>query len=352
MQFKLPVTNEILSEVSKLDRFQGQWSAGQATSSDRLRRIEEASRIRSAASSCRLAGIRVTDAEAAGLIRGEGLGPADAIDVQGYAHCLERELAAGELLTGESLCRLHAQMVGAQPVEPSPWRAEPLHREAFDAEGRATGQPFPTLPPRLVQRTTEELATWLELELHSREQHPVLVVNTFVLGLLAISPFERANGRLSRLLTVLLLRRAGYSVLRYGSLEAQLEAQREEYQTSFSRSHTMLWTGEADLTPWLTFSLEALGHQRERLEATMALEQQVQDYPPLQRVIVEAVREHGSVDAALLLRATGANRNTLKDNLRRLVERGVLERIGHRRGTRYRMHSALAPGPAATVAEH
>ena len=43
------------------------------------------------------------------------------------------------------------------------------------------------------------------------------------------------------------------------------------------------------------------------------------------------------MDAGLLIQATGANRNTLKDNLRRLVERGVLEKTGQRRGTRYRL---------------
>ena len=54
-------------------------------------------------------------------------------------------------------------------------------------------------------------------------------------------------------------------------------------------------------------------------------------------VIDRHVQEVRDVDAALLLKATGANRNTLKDNLRRLVQRGVLQKTGQRRGTRYRM---------------
>ena len=49
------------------------------------------------------------------------------------------------------------------------------------------------------------------------------------------------------------------------------------------------------------------------------------------------MREHGSVDAALLLKATGANRNTLKDNLRRMVQKGLLDKTGQRRGTRYQL---------------
>ena len=40
---------------------------------------------------------------------------------------------------------------------------------------------------------------------------------------------------------------------------------------------------------------------------------------------------------------TGANRNTLKDNLRRLVDRGMLERIGSKRGTIYRLSTDESP---------
>ena len=88
-----------------------------------------------------------------------------------------------------------------------------------------------------------------------------------------------------------------------------------------------------------------LDRHRESVEAKIALERQVQDYPPLQRAILETVREHGNVGAALLLKATGANRNTLKDNLRRRVQRGVVEKTGLRRGTRYRMSSGERPAP-------
>ncbi len=75
------------------------------------------------------------------------------------------------------------------------------------------------------------------------------------------------------------------------------------------------------------------------IETTLALERPVDEYPPLQRRILETVREHGNVDAALLIQSTGANRNTLKDNLRRLVRGGVLEKTGERRGTRYQLSS-------------
>ena len=69
----------------------------------------------------------------------------------------------------------------------------------------------------------------------------------------------------------------------------------------------------------------------------MALELRSYDLPPLQRAILETVREHGTAAAGLLLVSTGANRNTLKDNLKRLVDRRLLERVGQRRGSYYRL---------------
>ncbi len=352
MEFKLPVSQDILTEVAKLDRFQGRWSVQQSIPVERLRRIEEAARIQSTAASCRLAGIRVSDHEVAGMLRGDAPPPTEAKEVLGYARALGLDPAgAGALLSGDWLGALHAEMVGADPAKPSPWRTQPLHREAFDAEGRATGQVFATLPPRFVAAKTEELATWLELELRTREQHPVLAVGAFSLCFLSISPFESANGRMSRLLASLLLRRAGYSGIPFASLEARMEEMRDDYYAAISRSQTGLWTEKVNLEPWLNFFLVVLGQHRERVETKMALEQQVRDYPPLQRMILETVREHGSVDAGLLLEATGANRNTLKDNLRRLVERGVLEKTGQRRGTRYRI-STGERSSVAGVADH
>jgi len=346
VDLKIPLAADFVTTIARLDHFNGQWSMSPGLPPDRLFRLEEAARIQSVAASCRLAGMRVTDSDVAALLRGEAPGLRDSPEVRGYAAGLAVELSGGErLLGGDALRALQATILGA--VDPVPWRTVPLDREAFDADGKATGTVFSTLPPRLVEGKTDELLTWLELELRSGEQHPILVIGVFALGILSISPFDRGNGRLSRLLAGHLLRRAGYHYTRYASLEREVEALRCDYQQGLLKSQTRLWSGEADLHPWLAFFLLTLDRQRERVEAKVALERESHDYPPLQRAILETVREHGDADAALLLRATGANRNTLKDNLRRLVQTGVLQRLGQRRGTRYRMATGEPARPGA-----
>ena len=336
MHPKIPVSQAMLTGIADIDRFQGAWAARHGLPPDRAERVREASAILSVAASGRLSGIRLSDSEVAGLITGESVPSRDSGLVLGYAAAIEQSLPSAQDVFGtEDLKRLHATMVGEGTV--TDWRTGPLIREAFDDHGRAKGRTFSTLPPHLIESKVDDMLTWLEFELRTREQHPVLVIGTFILGLKAASPFAHSNARLSRLLIGRLLDRAGYDYLPFASVESQIEDLRDVYLDTFDRSHARFWHDEGNLEPWLEFFVDVLRRHRERVESKLAIEQDAQGLPPLQRSILDAIREHGTVDAGLLLKATGANRNTLKDNLRRLVQRGVLEKSGERRGTRYRL---------------
>jgi Fic family protein len=292
------------------------------------------------AAASRLAGIRVSDTEVAAILGGEPTTSREAAEIRGYAAALDRGLGGAlGLLASEDIRRLHLLMLGMQgdPNEGSPWREEPHHLEAFDSEGKALGRVFQTLPPRLIPQTVNDLTTWLEMGLRGGEQHPLPVIGGFVLAFFAVSPFSRGNRRMSCLLCRELLLRAGYGHLPYASLEREFEEMGEQFYDAFDASETRLWSGEANVEPWLEFFLEALRRHAARVAAKIDLERRALEFTPLQRQIVDTVREHGSARAALLLTATGTNRNTLKDNLRRLVDRGVLEQMGQRRGTFYRL---------------
>jgi Fic family protein len=339
MDFNLPVTPTILKQVARIDQFRGTWASGALLPSDRLARMRDAAHAQSVAAACRMAGIRVADAEVVSILDGQTSAVREAPEVLGYSQALKARFAFAPIVTTGEIRRLHGIMLSgavAQPA-PTPWRESAKHLEAFDSKGHAIGRVFQTLPPRLIPETTENLVTWLELGLKGHEQHPLMVVGAFVLALFHASPFDRGNVRISCLLTFHLLQRAGYDFLPYASLEREFEDRRVEFYDAFDASSTKLWTGEANLTPWLAYFLESLVLLSDRVATKMDLERRVLEFSPLQRTIVETVREHGSAAAALLLTATGTNRNTLKDNLRRLVERGVLEQMGRRRGTIYRL---------------
>jgi Fic family protein len=281
----------------------------------------------------------VSDADAASALHGEHSSP-DEESMRDYARALDFSFPGPEQVVDATvLQKLNRVVLGRENDPPSenPWRLEVMSREAFDGEGKALGWVFPTLPPRMIEEKINDLLTWLEFELRSGARHPLPVIGAFMLGFLAISPFERGNGRTSRALVRHLLVRAGYAHLPFASLESELESDRPAYLTALFQARTGVWSGTAELSPWIEFFLDSLERHRARVESKLALEQGSLSLPPLQREILETVREHGTANAGLLLKATGANRNTLKDNLRRMVAQGVLRRTGQKRGTRYRL---------------
>jgi Fic family protein len=340
MDVKIPVNPEILKAISKIDQFRSIWAGGTSVSPEQSARLRETARVQSVAASCRIAGIRASEADVAAILAGAGSTTPESAELAGYAAAMDQSFpASGPIVTFDELAALNAVVVGksGNPPPPSALRERPLHLEVFDAEGRAQGRVLQTLPPRLLQDKIEDLVTWLELELRGGQQHAILVAGTFFIYLTSISPFERGNGRTARVILPHLLRRAGYGFVDYASLDHVFDEMRFAYYDAIDQAQTKIWTDEADLTPWISFYVESLRVLTLRLQAKIDLETRARELPPLQRAILDTIRENGTGAASLLMATTGANRNTLKDNLRRLVERGLLERIGSKRGTIYRL---------------
>lgn len=347
MDLTLPTSREILNAVAHLDHVRGTWSSTPPLPADRLARLQEASRIQSIGASCRLTGFHVTDAEVVAILGGETPPVGEGREILGYARAMDRPFpAGGALVTPLEFRHLNAVVLGLSGDEPNAWREEPIHLEAFDADGRALGRVFQTLPPRLIADKMENATTWLEYELRVGEHHPLLVIGAFYLVFVNISPFLKGNTRTGRASVGHLLRRAGFASIPFASLERIFEERREAYYEVLDASSTQLWNGGADLEPWMTFFLDSLRRHAVRVAAKIDLERGALDLPPLQRSILETVRDHGTARAAMLLTATGSNRNTLKDNLRRMVDRGLLERVGRSKGAFYRLRSGDQAGDA------
>src|SRR5215204_6490952 len=96
--------------------------------------------------------------------------------------------------------------------------------------------------------------------------HPLLVIAVFIVAFLAIHPFQDGNGRLSRVLTTLLLLRAGYAYVPYSSLESVIEQSKDGYYLALRRMQGKIRTPKPDWQPWVTYFLTALKHQKDGLE--------------------------------------------------------------------------------------
>ena len=97
------------------------------------------------------------------------------------------------------------------------------HVVAIDADGKEIGVIFETATPFEPPRLMEELVHWTRKAIHKESMHPLLIVAVFTVQFLAIRPFQDGNGRLSRVITTLMLLRAGYDYVPYASLESVIE---------------------------------------------------------------------------------------------------------------------------------
>ena len=95
-------------------------------------------------------------------------------------------------------------------------------------------------------------------------------------------------------------------------------------------------TDSPDWQPWVAYFLSALKEQKNRLEKKIEKEQILSgSLPELSMKIIEIAREHGRITVSEAVRATGSNRNTIKDHIKNLVKKGYLEKHGLGRGAWY-----------------
>jgi Fic family protein len=340
----LRITPEILAAISELDEFKGAWRAIGRIAPERLAGLRRVATIESIGSSTRIEGAKLSDREVERLlakIEIKSFTTRDEQEVAGYAETMETVFAHWpELaLTENHIKQLHRDLLKYAAKDErhrGEYKTLPNHVEAFDSNGKSLGVVFETATPFDTPRLMAELVAWTRAALKDGKLHPLLVIAVFVVIFLEIHPFQDGNGRFSRILTTLLLLRAGYDYVPYSSLESAIEQSKDGYYLALRQTQVTLRDVAPNWQPWLTYFFKILQDQKRRLEAKIERERIVLgDLPELSMRILELARERGRVTVAEAAKATGASRNTVKDHLKGLYAKGQLTRHGAGRGTWY-----------------
>ena len=334
---------ELLRLVAEVDEFKGRWHAAGNLAPERLSRLKKIATVESVASSTRIEGVVLTDREVERLLSGlstTSFRTRDEQEVAGYAEVMETVFAMwAEMPITENVVRqLHGMLLRHSSKDErhrGHYKTVPNHAEAFDGHGHGLGGVFQTATPFDTPFKMTELFDWFARATSAAEQHPLLLVAVFVVRLLAIHPFQDGNGRLSRVLTTLLLLKAGYAYVPYASLERVVEENKDNYYLSLRRAQATLDKGEAQLGEWILFFLRSLTTQKRTLERKLASERVMAPLPALSEHILRSAREHGRVTVLGIVELTGATRATVRNHLRELVANNVLELHGRGRGAWY-----------------
>ena len=340
------ITPEFLGLIAEIDEFKGAWKALGTLAPERLSALRRVATIESIGSSTRIEGSKLSDSEVEKLLSNlsvHSFASRDEQEVAEYAETMEQIFQSWEYipLTENHVRQLHRDLLRHSDKDErhrGTYKTSPNNVVAFDAEGNQLGVVFETAAPFDTPQLMAELIDWTNAALETKRLHPLLVIGIFTVTFLAIHPFQDGNGRLSRILTTLLLLRSGYAYTPYSSLESVIENGKEGYYLALRQTQTTIRTDAPNWQPWLLFFLRALHQQMKRLEKKVEQEHIVlAALPELSLQILEYARDHGRVTVKDMVILTGASRNTLKEHFRKLVENRQLAMQGKGRGVWYRL---------------
>lgn len=340
----IQIIPEFLNLIAEIDEFKGAWRAMGTLAPERLSALRHVATVESIGSSTRIEGSGLSDRDVEHLLANleiTSLASRDEQEVAGYAEVMRVVIESWHTIpiTENHVRQLHRDLLvhsGKDEWHRGNYKTTSNRVAAFDDAGGEIAVLFDPATPFDTPRLMSELIDWLNTERDARTFHPLLIIGMFVVVFLEIHPFQDGNGRLSRILTTLLLLQAGYAYVPYSSLERVIEQNKRGYYLALRQTQGSIRTESADWQPWLRFFLESLHQQMQRLSVKVEKERLLTaTLPELSERILDHARDHGRVTIGDMVTATGANRNTLKVHFRSLVRDQRLVRHGTGRGSWY-----------------
>ncbi len=339
----ITIDAQVLNLIAELDEFKGRWEMLGRLAPDKLRSLRQVATIESVGSSTRIEGAKLSDRDVELLLSNldiRSFRSRDEEEVAGYAEVMETVFTSWEHIpfTESHIKQLHGMLLKYSSKDQShrgDYKKLANHVEAFDADGNSLGVIFETASPFATPGIMSDLLARTSQALSSREIHPLLLIAAFVVHFLAIHPFQDGNGRLSRVLTTLLLLQAGYHYVLYSSLERIIEANKDGYYRALRLSQKQIRTKDEKLDDWVRFFLQSLKQQKDSLLRKVEQEQLLERLSPASEQILMLARERGRLTIAEAVTLLGINRNTIKLHLRQLVHQDYLVQHGSGKATWY-----------------
>lgn len=262
-----PVPHELVSTIRLIGEYKGKEALFRQQAPQVSQTLKEAAVIQSTASSNRIEGIEAPPDRIRELVKHK-VTPRNRSEqeIAGYRDVLTTIHASHATIpfTPGVVLQFHRDLYRFTAQQGGRWKLA----DNKITETRADGTKIVRFTPVRAHQTPEameRLHVGFKDYWDRGEVDALLLIPAYVLDFLCIHPFLDGNGRMARLLTVLLLYHAGYEVARYISLEQLVEEQREGYYDALFRSSQGWHEGQHSLLPWWDYFLGVmlLGAYRE-----------------------------------------------------------------------------------------
>ena len=346
-KFDHRITNpqpHIVTLLAEIDEIKGQFRAGLRMSPQAITSLMRSVLVTSAGASTRIEGAKLSDEEVDRVMQGlatSKLAERDYQEVQGYLEVLKNVFTTFETLPlREGLIQsLHNELLKYS-------QKDSLHKGKYKKEENLVGLLGPdgktitrvlfnTSPAWSTPTEMVDLIGWTHTALEENRFHPLLVIANFLVEFLKIHPFQDGNGRLSRVLTNLLLLRSGYQFVKYISHDKRIEERKDEYYIALRKAQETFGTKKDTIAPWLNFFLSVMKEQAVKALVYLEDERFEDTLSPKQREVWKYISDAKDASRGDIVKATGIAEATINQAIDRLIELGKVKRIGRGRGTRY-----------------
>lgn len=345
LHFTGKVATRIYQQIAAIDAVKGQWRIANRLSPQIIERLKTSVIVTSTGASTRIEGSHLSDNEVKKLFKASHITAfktRDEQEVGGYLEMLSTvfEQWADIPFAESTILSFHQQMLKYSDKDKrhkGGYKFGSNRVEARDGDGNLVGIIFDPTPPHLVPKEMQELLEWTRAELATDNFPTLLIIANFVFEFLAIHPFQDGNGRLSRILTNLMLLQAGYEFTPFVSHEKIIEDHKAEYYLALNSAQRSWKSDSEDLSHWTQFFLDVL--QTQSQNALQLMEEEPVDLflSAKQAQIWEFANSQDTFSRGEAIAHTGLNPRTVDHSLRKLVDMNKLERLGQGRATRYRI---------------
>ncbi|MFN7984947.1 MAG: Fic family protein [Vicinamibacterales bacterium] len=333
---RLRFSSSALGSIHRIGEARGRQSLFVRQFPEQLSTLRTHAVIESAESSNRIEGVEAAPGRVAELVAlGDEPRTRSEQEIAGYRDALQliHESHADMRLTENLVLQLHGMLYRYQPGVGGRWKSTDNQIVERTADGSVVRVRFtPTRAVATPQAMADLMAGYQHANAESLAE-PLVLLPLTILDFLCIHPFSDGNGRVGRLLTLLLLYRFDYQVGRYISLERIIEQSRETYYEALARSSREWHRDRHDVHPWLDYFWGVL------IRAYSEFETRVQSLQGSKTDQVRAAvgRRIGAFGIADIEHdCPGVSRDMVRHVLRQLRADGGLRVEGQGRGAKWR----------------
>lgn len=332
--------NETISYLTQIHEYKGKQALYLRQKPVELNRLIEIARIQSTESSNRIEGIVTTHARLKQLVANKTI-PRDRNEeeILGYRNVLKLVHENYEMIPVQSsyILQLHRDLMRFTNYSyGGRYKTVPNEIVMVSDNGESTVL-FKPLEPFETSQAMESLCTCYQSAIEHEIVDELILMPCFILDFLCIHPFNDGNGRMSRLLTLLLLYRSGYFVGQYISIEKAIADTKEVYYESLRKSDLGWHDNSNDPKPFIHFFLSILLYCYREFESRIDLVKRTgvksTSYDIVKTCIKDIIGKFSKQDVLALCPNLGSS--SVESALKKLVEDGTLIRIGAGRNTLY-----------------